>query len=159
MGNTLSGRITWINAVSGSQSGYTVDPRMHLDSERRRYAGYINAASGAGGVTVEYLDISNDLHATATITIGSGWTIEHNKIHDSYRNEGEGVAIYGGDESTIECVTCLPKWRLGHSRARTAACLTTMRSTNPATKEQHGFQLAGDKSGGRSMRTSLITLS
>ena len=94
-----------INPVSGSQSGYTVTIPDGLDENVA--AGtpvyYGTAASGAGGVTIEYLDISNDLHATTgTITIGSGWTIEHNKIHDSYRNEGEGVAIYGGDESTIE---------------------------------------------------------
>ncbi len=91
-----------IGAVSGSQSGYTVTISGGLDVAANADTPiYYNDL--AGGVTVDYLDIYNDLHnTTGTITLGSGWTLEHSKIHDSYRNEGEGVAFYGGDEATIE---------------------------------------------------------
>ena len=45
----------------------------------------------------------HDLHTTTgTITTGSGWTIEHNNIHDSYGKPGQGVAFYGADWGTVE---------------------------------------------------------
>jgi hypothetical protein len=63
----------------------------------------------AADVTVEYLDISHDLHnTTGTIYAGAGWTITHNNIHDGYSTPGLGVAIYGGDQGTIE-YNCLSK--------------------------------------------------
>jgi hypothetical protein len=63
----------------------------------------------AADVSVEYLDISHDLHGTTgTIYTGTGWTITHNNVHDSYSTPGLGVAIYGGDEGTIE-YNCLSK--------------------------------------------------
>src|SRR4029077_9304456 len=59
--------------------------------------------------TASYLDIAHDLHnTTGTIYTGAGWTITHNNIHDGNRNPGEGVAIYGGDQGTIE-YNCLDK--------------------------------------------------
>jgi hypothetical protein len=63
----------------------------------------------AADVSVEYLDISHDLHnTTGTIYTGTGWTITHNNIHDGYSTPGFGVAIYGGDQGTIE-YNCLSK--------------------------------------------------
>ena len=63
----------------------------------------------AADVSVEYLDISHDLHlTTGTIDTGTGWTITHDDIHDSYSTPGYGVAIYGGDQATIE-YNCLSK--------------------------------------------------
>jgi hypothetical protein len=63
----------------------------------------------AADVSVEYLDISHDLHVTTgTITTGTAWTITHDDIHDSYSTPGYGVAIYGGDQGTIE-YNCLSR--------------------------------------------------
>ena len=63
----------------------------------------------AADVSVEYLDISHDLHnTTGTIDTGTGWTITHNDIHDGYSTPGNGVAIYGGDQGTIE-YNCLSR--------------------------------------------------
>ncbi len=63
----------------------------------------------AADVSVEYLDISHDLHVTTgTIDTGTGWTITHDDIHDSYSTPGYGVAIYGGDQGTIE-YNCLSR--------------------------------------------------
>ncbi len=63
----------------------------------------------AADVSVAYLDISHDLHVTTgTIYTGTGWTITHNDIHDGYSTPGHGVAIYGGDQGTIE-YNCLSK--------------------------------------------------
>jgi hypothetical protein len=97
-----------IGAVSGQQSGYSLTVKGGLD---------LPAAAGtpvyyggpAANVSVEYLDISHDLHnTTGTIYTGTGWTITHNHIHDSYSDPGTGVAIYGGDQGTIE-YNCLSK--------------------------------------------------
>ena len=88
-------------SVSGRQSGYKVGVAGLDNSVSAKTPVYYSGL--AGGVSVEYLDISHDLHTTTgTINIGSGWTIEHNNIHDSYGAPGDGVALYGGDESTIE---------------------------------------------------------
>jgi hypothetical protein len=63
----------------------------------------------AGDVSVEYLDISDDLHTTTgTIYTGTGWMVTHNNIHDGYSTPGNGVAIYGGDQGTIE-YNCLSR--------------------------------------------------
>jgi hypothetical protein len=84
---------------------------LHGNHRRRarhcRSGQHVNVYYGnlAGAVTVSYLDISNDLHdTTGTIYTGVGWTISHNKIHDSYSatNHNLGVGIYGGDEGVIE---------------------------------------------------------
>ena len=90
-----------LTSVSGGQSGYTVGVAGLDVAVAAHTPVYYDVP--AGGVRVEYLDISNDLHSTnGTISLGSGWTIEHNDIHDSYGAPGEGVAFYGGDEGTIE---------------------------------------------------------
>jgi Right handed beta helix region len=97
-----------IRAVSGPQSGYSLTVRGGLDlpvtAGTPVYYGDL-----AADVSVEYLDISHDLHvSTGTIYTGTGWTITHNDIHDSYSSPGYGVAIYGGDQGTIE-YNCLSK--------------------------------------------------
>jgi hypothetical protein len=101
-GDVVIGADTYqLSAVSGRQSGYTA-----------RVAGLDTAVSAgtpvyydapAGDVSVAYLNISHDLHTTTgTISTGSGWTIEHNNIHDGYGKPGQGVAFYDADQSTIE---------------------------------------------------------
>lgn len=97
-----------VKAAAGQQNGYSLSLGGGLD---------LPVAAGtpvyyggpAGGVSVEYLDISHDLHnTTGTIYTGTGWTITHNNIHDSYSVPGLGVAIYGGDQGTIE-YNCLSR--------------------------------------------------
>jgi hypothetical protein len=97
-----------IEAVSGQQSGYFLTLRGGLDFPVT--AGTPVYRSGpAADVSVEYLDISHDLHTTTgTIYTGTGWTVTHNNIHDGYSTPGNGVAIYGGDQGTIE-YNCLSK--------------------------------------------------
>jgi hypothetical protein len=90
-----------LTSVSGRQSKYMVKIAGLDTAVSANTPVYYNAP--AGNVSVEYLDIFNDLHTTdGTITTGSGWTIEHNDIHDSYGKPGEGVAFYGADKATIE---------------------------------------------------------
>ncbi|HSW80618.1 MAG TPA: hypothetical protein VLG47_07615 [Candidatus Saccharimonadales bacterium] len=95
-----------INDITGTQSGgYTLTITRGLDMAAAVNTPVYYGASfpGAGAVTVSYLDISHDLHVTTgTLTPGQGWEISHNYIHDSYRNPGEGVALYGGDQDTVE---------------------------------------------------------
>ena len=97
-----------VKGVSGRQSGYSLTLSGGLDFPAAvgtpvYYGGL------AGSVSVEYLDISHDLHnTTGTIYTGAGWTITHNNIHDSYAAPGLGVAIYGGDHGTIE-YNCLSR--------------------------------------------------
>ncbi len=96
-----------IKSVSGSQSGYTVTLTGLDTSVTAGTPVYYDDLAGA--VTVEYLDISHDLHSTTgTIYTGSGWKIEDNNIHDGYGTPGQGDAIYGGDQGTIE-YNCLSK--------------------------------------------------
>jgi hypothetical protein len=97
-----------IDAVAGRQGGYSLTVSGGLD--RPVTAGSpVYYGGPAGGVSVEYLDISHDLHSTTgTIYTGSGWTITHNNIHDGYSTPGNGVAIYGGDHGTIE-YNCLSR--------------------------------------------------
>lgn len=97
-----------IGAVSGPRSGYSLTVRGGLDVPAT--AGTPVYYGGlAADVSVQYLDISHDLNvSTGTIYTGTGWTITHNDIHDSYSTPGYGVAIYGGDQGTIE-YNCLSK--------------------------------------------------
>ncbi len=97
-----------MTSVAGSESGgYTVgvkglDGTVAADTP-------IFYVLPAGDVTVEYLNINDDLHdTTGTINMGSGWTVEHNNIHDGYSTPGLGVALYGGDEATVE-YNCLAR--------------------------------------------------
>ena len=90
-----------LTSVSGHQSKYTAKVAGLDTAISANTPVYYNAP--AGDVSVEYLNIFNDLHTTGgTISTGSGWTIEHNDIHDSYGKPGQGVAFYGADEATIE---------------------------------------------------------
>jgi hypothetical protein len=91
-----------IGPVSGDPKSYTLTLSGGLDLPVT--AGTpVYYGGPAADVSVEYLDISHDLHTTTgTIDTGTGWTITHNDIHDGYSTPGFGVAIYGGDEGTIE---------------------------------------------------------
>jgi hypothetical protein len=97
-----------IEAAAGQPSGYSVTLRGGLDFPVT--AGTpVYYGGPAADVSIEYLDISHDLHVTTgTIYTGTGWTITHNDIHDGYSTPGYGVAIYGGDQGTIE-YNCLSK--------------------------------------------------
>ena len=101
-GDVVIGGDTYqLTSVSGRRFGYTIKVAGLDTAVSAGTPVYYNGL--AGGVSVEYLNISNDLHTTTgTITPGSGWTIEHNNIHDSYGKPGQGVAFYGADEGTIE---------------------------------------------------------
>jgi hypothetical protein len=97
-----------VGTVAGQRNSYSLTVEGGLDLPVT--AGTPLYYGGpAGGVSVEYLDISHDLHnTTGTIYTGAGWTITHNNIHDGYSTPGFGVAIYGGDQGTIE-YNCLSK--------------------------------------------------
>jgi hypothetical protein len=97
-----------IEAVAGQRNGYSLTVRGGLDFPVT--AGTpVYYGGPAADVSVDYLDISHDLHnTTGTIYTGTGWTITHNNIHDSYSTPGNGVAIYGGDQGTIE-YNCLSR--------------------------------------------------
>ncbi len=101
-GDVVIGDDTYqLTSVSGRQSSYKVGVAGSDTAVNANTPVYYSGL--AGSVSVEYLDISNDLHTTTgTISTGTGWTIEHNNIHDSYGKPGEGVAFYGADEGTIE---------------------------------------------------------
>jgi hypothetical protein len=97
----INGDTDELTSVSGAQSGYTVGVAKLDAAVAAGTPIYYNDSAGA--VTVEYLDISNDLHTTTgTIYTGTGWTVEYNNIHDGYGTPGQGIAIDGGDASTIE---------------------------------------------------------
>ena len=97
-----------IGSVAGNPSGYSLTVSGGLDLPVT--AGTpVYYGGAAADVAIEYLDISHDLHSTTgTIYTGTGWIITHNDIHDGYSTPGFGVAIYGGDEGTIE-YNCLSK--------------------------------------------------
>jgi Right handed beta helix region len=97
-----------IDAVSGQRGGYSLTVKGGLDLPVT--AGTpVYYGGPAADVSVEYLDISHDLHnTTGTIFTGTGWTVTHDDIHDGYSTPGNGVAIYGGDQGTIE-YNCLSK--------------------------------------------------
>jgi hypothetical protein len=98
-----------VAAVAGQSGGYSLTLSGGLDFPAAPGTPVYSGSGLAGNVSVEYLDISHDLHnTTGTIYTGSGWTITHNNIHDSYSTPGFGVAIYGGDQGTIE-YNCLSK--------------------------------------------------
>ena len=93
-----------IAAVSGQRSGYSLTLRGGLDlpvaADTPVYFGGL-----AADVSVEYLDISHDLHvSTGTIYTGTGWTITHNDIHDGY--------------SSSRLWRCHLRWRPGHDRVQ-----------------------------------------
>jgi hypothetical protein len=103
-----------ITGVTGSQSsGYNITVAgLDMPAAANTPVYYDGLA---GDVTVSYLDIAHDSHnTTGTIYTGTGWTITHNNIHDGYKDPsgtptpGLGVAIYGGDQGTIE-YNCLSK--------------------------------------------------
>jgi hypothetical protein len=97
-----------IQAVAGQRSGYSLILRGGLDFPVTAGAP-VYYGGPAADVSVQYLDISRDLHVTTgTIDTGTGWTITHNDIHDGYSAPGYGVAIYGGELGTIE-YNCLSK--------------------------------------------------
>jgi hypothetical protein len=97
-----------IAAAAGQRGGYSLAVTGGLDLPVT--AGTpVYYGGPAGDVSVEYLDISHDLHlTTGTIATGTGWTITHNDIHDGYSAPGYGVAIYGGDRGRIE-YNCLSR--------------------------------------------------
>lgn len=103
-----------ITSISGTQSGYTIGVGSLDTAVVAHTPVYYSDLSG--GVTVSYLDIAHDSHnTTGTIYTGAGWTITHNNIHDGYTDKttgnptpGLGVAIYGGDEGTVE-YNCLSR--------------------------------------------------
>ena len=97
-----------IDAVSGQRGSYSLTVKGGLDLPVT--AGTpVYYGGPAADVSVEYLDISHDLHnTTGTIFTGTGWTVTHDDIHDGYSTPGNGVAIYGGDQGTIE-YNCLSK--------------------------------------------------
>ncbi|HEY6791248.1 MAG TPA: right-handed parallel beta-helix repeat-containing protein, partial [Trebonia sp.] len=96
-----------VAGVSGPQSGYTITTVAGLSASTA--AGEPIYYNTAGHVTVEYLNIADDDHSTnGTIYTGSGWTIMHNYIHDGNGAPGMGIAIAGGDRTTIE-YNCLSK--------------------------------------------------
>ncbi|HEV2412841.1 MAG TPA: fibronectin type III domain-containing protein [Candidatus Saccharimonadales bacterium] len=102
-----------ITSVSGNESGYTIGVAGLDSAVAANTPIYYNAP--AGSVTVSYLNIAHDSHnTTGTIYTGTGWTITHNDIHDGYMNAqgtptpGDGVALYGGDQGTIE-YNCLSR--------------------------------------------------
>ena len=73
-----------IEAVSGQQSGYSLTLKGGLDLPVTDGTP-VYYSGPAANVSVEYLDISHDLHnTTGTIYTGTGWTITHNNIHDGY---------------------------------------------------------------------------
>lgn len=93
-----------IKTVTGSQSSYTITLTSGLDTAYSSDTPVYTGGGLAGDVSVKYLNISNDIHVSdGTLYTGSGWTITNNYIHDSYSSTVQGgVAILGGDESTIE---------------------------------------------------------
>jgi hypothetical protein len=97
-----------VEAVAGHQSVHSLTLRGGLDFPVSPGTP-VYYGGPAGDVSVEYLDISHDLHTTTgTIYTGTGWTVTHNNIHDGYSKPGYGVAIYGGDQGTVE-YNCLSK--------------------------------------------------
>jgi hypothetical protein len=109
--------------ITGSQSaGYTLTLNKPLPFAASSGAA-IGYAGPASDVTIEYMNISGTLPGTGNVidmsglnsAQGSGWTIEHNNIHDEfaggasyYSTNAQGIAIYGGDESTVE-YNCLQR--------------------------------------------------
>ena len=93
--------------MTGTQSSYTMSvPGLDIAAAAKTPVYHDGLA---GDVTVSYLDIAHDQHnTTGTIYTGAGWTITHNNIHDGFSTPGLGVAIYGGNQGTVE-YNCLSK--------------------------------------------------
>lgn len=111
-----------VSAASGSPtSGYTLTLAQPIGEAASANAP-VYYAGPAGDVTVEYLDIGNGGgNTTVEVSGGSGWTIEHNDIHDNYAGgaaykttNAQGTAIIGGDHSVIEynCFQSLGEYAL-----------------------------------------------
>ena len=97
-----------VEAVSGQRSGYSLTVRGGLDLPVT-VGTPVYYGGPAADVSVEYLDISHDLHnTTGTIYTGTGWTITHNDIHDGYSTPGLRRRHLRWDQSTIE-YNCLSK--------------------------------------------------
>jgi hypothetical protein len=99
-----------VSQVAGSEaSGYTLTLTEPLGAGASADAP-IYYGGPAGDVTVEYLNIGNGGGGTTFWASGaSGWTIEHNDVHDNYaggsnyaNTSASGTAINGADHSTIE---------------------------------------------------------
>ncbi len=93
-----------VQSVSGSQSSYTITLQSNTPIAQSTAAGtsvsYL--PEFAGGVTVQYLSIEDDLQNPGTITSGAQWTIENNKIYNGVAagENSEGTAIYdAGDDA------------------------------------------------------------
>jgi hypothetical protein len=104
-----------VSAVSGTETGgYTLTLTQPVITAAGAGAP-VYYGGAAGDVTVEYMNIGNG-GGNTTIAVdngagllASGWTIEHNDIHDNYAGGSDyastnagGIGIYGGDNSTIE---------------------------------------------------------
>ena len=113
--------------VSGSErDGYNLVLAQPLTSAVSAGAP-VYYAGPASDVTVEYLNIGNG-GGNHTLMVGSGWTIEHNDIHDNYAGganylstSAAGQAIIGADNSTIEynCFQRLGEYALNGGGANT----------------------------------------
>lgn len=104
-----------VSQVTGSESGgYTLTLTAPLSAGASAKAP-LYYGGPAGDVTVEYLDIANGGGGTVfdvtsgSASLASGWTIEHNDVHDNYaggadhaKTSAAGTAIDGADHSTIE---------------------------------------------------------
>lgn len=111
IGDTGAENLSYVvGSVTGSQAkGYTLTLGAPLAT---------NISAGtpvwyqdqAGGVTVDYLDIGDDIHSTdGTLTAGPYWTIEHNDIHDGYaggiryaHRSATGIAVAASSYNNIE---------------------------------------------------------
>lgn len=96
-----------VASVSGSQSGYTLTLTQPL-SQAAVSSAPVYYGGSAGDVTVEYLNIGSG-GGNNTLWPGSGWTIEHNNIHDNYaggsnylNTSASGQAIINPDNAVIE---------------------------------------------------------
>ncbi|MGH9104895.1 MAG: hypothetical protein ACRDZX_03480, partial [Acidimicrobiales bacterium] len=82
-GNASTQSVT-VASVSGGDSGYTLMLSSPLTASVPAGAP-VFYEPGAGGVTVEYLDIANSVMGTqGTIYTGNDWTVEHDYVHDGY---------------------------------------------------------------------------
>ncbi len=93
----ISGNYYPVQSVSGSQSGYTITLQSNAALGISISAGtsvtYFNEF--AGGVTVQYLTIDDDLGNPATFTSGAQWTIDDNKVYNGVsQGTAAGMAIY-----------------------------------------------------------------
>ena len=117
-----------VSQVAGSEAnGYTLALTEPLSAGASAKAP-VYYGGPAGDVTVEYLNIGNGAGNT-TFSAGSGWTIEHDDVHDNYAGgaaytttSAAGIAIAGADHSTIEynCFQRMGEYALNGGGAGTA---------------------------------------